>query len=451
MAPEAPAPSAARAGSWLPRFDGSVVPARPAVLARALYLLLALDLWVDMIPHAGRYGVDGFNVAHFAWLDALLPLPSAAGYAGLLAATGVLSAMCALGPLNTLMRWAVAFAYTLGWAMSMHDSYQHHYLLSWLLLALAIAPVPTGLPSRSRVWAPGHVLLSITCGVVYTFTAVSKLSPAWRDGSVLRTLAHARPPGDPHPGRLDALRDAALGLGVSDARFFAALALATAALQVLIAAGYLTVQARDERGHVRARSAGAAALAGAFLFHLGAEVSGVFRIGWFSLYMMVVAAVCLGPAALVAALDDALARASSRVRSRLGARGALVWALAALAWGGAIALIAHGRVPGFAVGAATGGLGALGLGALARRGQRALAPAVAASALLAACAVTFAPVAFDYHRRLAGELLKLGRHGDALAAYREAERVAPPGQSRRGKIRALEAHEPKPPPPPERP
>jgi hypothetical protein len=451
MTSELTGPSAAEAGSWLPRFDGPVLSARPAVLARGLYLVLALDLWVDMIPHAGRYGVDGFNVAHFAWLDAILPLPSAASYAGLLAATAALSAMCALGPLNALMRWAVALAYTLAWALSMHDSYQHHYLLSWLLLAMALAPVATGLSPRARVRAPGHVLLTITCAVVYTFTAVSKLSPAWRDGSVLRTLAHARPPGDPQPGRLDGLRDAALGLGVPDAAFFEALALATAALQVVIAAGYLLSQASDERGHVLARAARGAALAGAFSFHLGAELSGVFRIGWFSLYMMVVAAVCLGPAAPVTALDAALARAASGVQSRVRALTAPVWALGSLAWIGAVALVAHGRVPGFAVGVAAGGLGALGLGALARRGRRALAPAWAACALLAAGAVLFAPVAFDYHRRLAGELLKLGRRAEALAAYREAERVAPRGQSRRGKIRALEAAEPKPPPPPERP
>lgn len=451
MHPEGRSAVAEARALWLPGFDTPIEAARPAVLARALYALLALDLWTDMVPHAGRYGVDGFNVAHFAWLDALLPVPSSAAYCALLAGTGVVAASCALGPTRAGLRWCVALAYTLAWAMSMHDSYQHHYLLSWLLLGLAAAPVSPNLPEQARVRAPGYVFVCLTCASVYTFTALSKLAPAWRDGSVLRSLSHAQPPGHPHPGPLDAARDAAAAIGIPDAQFFAGLALATAALQVLIASGYLAAlfaQRASPRAPLRAVCD--AALAGAIVFHLGAELSGVFRIGWFSHYMILVAAVCLGPRRGVAAANRALARAGVRLSAVARAPLPLHGVALVLVWSGASLVVARGHVPGLAGGAAAGGLVVLLAGFQGRRRPRVLA-ACAGSALLLAGSITLRPVAFDYHRRLAGELLRLGRRADALDAYREAERVAPPGQSRRGKIRALEASERGASPPPERP
>jgi len=44
-----------------------------------------------MLLRAYRYGADGFNVAHFAWLDALQPLPTASSYATLLLVSGLLA------------------------------------------------------------------------------------------------------------------------------------------------------------------------------------------------------------------------------------------------------------------------------------------------------------------------------------------------------------------------
>ena len=72
------------------RFFYGAHGARARYLFSKLFLLmLALDTWMLMIGHAGRYGVAGFNVAHFGWLDALLPLPSARSYVAVLLLTGL--------------------------------------------------------------------------------------------------------------------------------------------------------------------------------------------------------------------------------------------------------------------------------------------------------------------------------------------------------------------------
>jgi hypothetical protein len=45
--------------------------------------LAAVDTWLLMIPRGGRYGAGGFNVAHFAWIDALFPVPTPRAYVGI--------------------------------------------------------------------------------------------------------------------------------------------------------------------------------------------------------------------------------------------------------------------------------------------------------------------------------------------------------------------------------
>ena len=93
-----------------------------------------------MVSHAGRYGVAGFNVAHFGWLDALQPTPSATSYVAVLLMCGLLALVLAwTGPKRAAV--VVLFVlYTFSWAMSMLDSYQHHYFVSIVLLCLAFFP-----------------------------------------------------------------------------------------------------------------------------------------------------------------------------------------------------------------------------------------------------------------------------------------------------------------------
>jgi hypothetical protein len=121
-------------------FHAPFAAARALLFSRVFLVLVALDAWTLMIGHAGRYGVDGFNVAHFAWLDWLLPQPTAAGYVGVLLATGLLALTLAIGGTRRLPLAGLFLLYTISWAMSMLDSYQHHYFVSSVLLCLVFFP-----------------------------------------------------------------------------------------------------------------------------------------------------------------------------------------------------------------------------------------------------------------------------------------------------------------------
>jgi hypothetical protein len=121
-------------------FHAPFCSVRAYVFSKLFLALVALDAWMLMIGHAGRYGVGDFNVAHFAWLDRALPVPSAGLYVGVLLATGLLAlaiVLCGGHPLALLALFAL---YTFSWAMSMLDSYQHHYFVSSVLLCLVFFP-----------------------------------------------------------------------------------------------------------------------------------------------------------------------------------------------------------------------------------------------------------------------------------------------------------------------
>lgn len=121
-------------------FHSEVAAARPYLLSRALPLLIALDIWVLMVGHGARYGTAGFNVAHFAWLDAVQPIPTPAIYTGVMLLCGLLALTVAFAGNNVVLSGALFLLYTYGWSMSMLDSYQHHYFISWMLLCLVFVP-----------------------------------------------------------------------------------------------------------------------------------------------------------------------------------------------------------------------------------------------------------------------------------------------------------------------
>jgi hypothetical protein len=121
-------------------FHGECGASRAYLLSKAVLLILALDTWMLMIGHAGRYGIDGFNVAHFEWLDALTPLPSAASYVAVLLLTGLLALCLVFTGLRRIPAFALFLLYTFSWSMSMLDSYQHHYFVSLVLLCLVFFP-----------------------------------------------------------------------------------------------------------------------------------------------------------------------------------------------------------------------------------------------------------------------------------------------------------------------
>ncbi|MCG8555303.1 MAG: hypothetical protein MJD61_08450 [Proteobacteria bacterium] len=126
--------------AWNRHWYGSVAALRPYLLRKGILILLAFDTWVLMVRHAGRYGAGGFNVAHFGWLDALHPVPTPDWYVGMLTLSAFLALAMALAGETTVGMLGLFALYTYSWSMSMLDSYQHHYLLSLMLLCLALFP-----------------------------------------------------------------------------------------------------------------------------------------------------------------------------------------------------------------------------------------------------------------------------------------------------------------------
>jgi hypothetical protein len=247
---------------------GPVAAVRPYLAGRFVLLLLAVDLWATHLGPAWRYGTAGFNVPHFDWVDRALPAPTAFGYVAMLGVlSAILAAAASLARPPAGLLGAGAALYLWGWSCSMHDSYQHHYLLSWMLGVIALLPfrparelfgdpsrgqpqragahwlvrfgsatLPHGPVPRAYVWR--YRLLTSLAAVVYLYTAIAKLEPDWRSGDALRTLTHG---GEDVVGMLSLLRSA----GVEGDAVWPLLGAATIAIQVLVGLGYTVAPLAD--------------------------------------------------------------------------------------------------------------------------------------------------------------------------------------------------------------
>jgi hypothetical protein len=418
------------------------------LLFRGICALLSFDAWTLMIEHGGRYGVGAFNVAHFDILDRLVPLPSPGLYlalvtgAGLFAFAGMLGL---LGRFESLMLWAL---YTLSWMLSMHDSYQHHYLLSWLLgFGIFAAPLSVDqcVEPGARVRESGFPLALGCCAIVYFFTALSKSSSIWLSGAVLRKLGDEGGPMTWVPASL--MR---MGIGANVAWHLAALS--TVAIQIVIALGFVAAFFRDACGGRVLAFLCTSALLAATSFHVATELTPSFAIGWFSYYMLWAVWVSLLPAAWLAEALASLTRGFSRADPVLArARKGWPWVSSSPHFGGlgavvslaaSLIFLAREELPGVATAALLFSCVLLVRARLVRPEQpaRSVTLAFLPGLAIVALALTLdiANVRFDYYRRIAGELSRMGRAEDALELYRAAERHAPSGQSRRAKIEALE-------------
>jgi hypothetical protein len=198
---------------WTAYWLAPVAAVRPWLFAKLTLFILAFDLLHTHLGPAWRYGAAGFNVPHFDVLRAL-PVPTTSAYVGMLFFTSASALVCALVPRPPRpLLLAVAALYTWSWACSMHDSYQHHYLLSFVLLAIALFPTldarqmfgaastPSDAPHGlvPRVHATGLWLLTSACAVVYGYTAVAKTEPDWLSGDAMRSITQN---GQTIPGAL---------------------------------------------------------------------------------------------------------------------------------------------------------------------------------------------------------------------------------------------------------
>ena len=452
-----------------------VAPARPYLLSRGLLFMVGFDCWLGLAPRAGYY-VGGFNVAHFAWLDAIQPTPSPGLYVTLVVGAGLLAVTMALSRPSRLGMTILVAAYSYAWLMSMVDSYQHHYLLSLLLFVLVFAPHQTatqvfgpvhslpsdrqggsaGTPGRRRrrastprrevligagarggrrlpdAWA--YVLFGLTCAIVYFFTAVTKLSPHWRSGEPLRNL-----------GRTDfylGWERSWVADGGSATDLWGMLAAGAIAAQIVTCVGYVAATQRDRMVGRWPGVAVTLAMLAPVGFHLGSEQLSL-GIGWFSYYMILVALVFF----LASPVLDTFGRGltfparwlASAWQRRVAGRGDSPFATIVMGVlvGAAMAALGHVvDLPGaHAAGVIAGVTLVLVVGRAvwhARFGEAHLATACTGlAALLAWTSIAQSEVRFDYYRLVAGAHRRQSHWEAALDAYVKANRYAPAGKDRR--------------------
>jgi hypothetical protein len=425
---------------WERYWFGPVAAVRPYVLERVVLFLLALDVWTQFVPHGARYGAGGFNVAHFAWLDAVQPLPSPALHVGLMLVVGGLAWVVACTGGTRTLRVLLVALYTYGWAMSRLDAYQHHYLLSLLLGAFVFLPrvrateVLEGRAASVSAWS--FVLVAATVAIVYVFAAVTKSEAGWASGAVLRQVTAGSP-------WFQCLWGWLLATGVPENVLWEVTARAVALMQVVIAFAYASVVRSDASDARWPRPIAWAALAAAVGFH-GSLLLFAINIRWFSYYMIAIAGAFFLPEAALrrlVAVATLPARGLERRAMRPSEPRSLVIASGAAC---TVALVGvHLDLPGattagFVCAAAVLAVTviAVAVGKPAQSARRAPVGA-AAGALVLAAAVHVWPIRFQYYLYEVADLQRRGTPAEVLAAYEKAEPHAPSGQSRWRQIEAL--------------
>ena len=238
--------------AWTSYWLSPIAAARVFLLRKIILFVLAFDVLATHLSPAWRYGAAGFNVPHFAWMRAL-PMPTTSLYVGMLFLVALVSLVAAFLPKPPrALLIGIAVLYVWGWSCSMLDSYQHHYLLSLILVTLAAMPVhdavdlfgretsvattPHGLVPR--VHALGYTLLTSLAGSVYLFTAISKASPDWISGEALRTITRE---GE----SIEGLFSFTSHFGLDREDTFWVLGHGMVPLQLIVAAGYFLAPLLD--------------------------------------------------------------------------------------------------------------------------------------------------------------------------------------------------------------
>jgi hypothetical protein len=301
-----PTTTAHASNRWDRYWFGSVAAIRPYLLMKAALFLLAFDMWLVRLPGGWRFGLDPFNVAHFRWLDAVQPLPTAGLYNGLVLLVGILSFVSAIVGAGLWARVILALAYTYTWAQSMLDGYQHHYLFSLVLLAFIFFPSldarrlysePSQVKNASnpeirRVSSWAYVLLATNMGIVYGFTALAKADgQAWK---LFRELF------DERKVTIETLEAWFIGFGLSAQWPWVIAVRSIIALEIILAVVYLFAVKQDENPRRWLRIAAWAGIVLAVCFHgIGNEFLLELRIGFFSYYMIVFAFIYFLPESIL--------------------------------------------------------------------------------------------------------------------------------------------------------
>ena len=165
-------------------FGFEVAWAKLAVGRVVLFSLLALDALLQ-IRHAPRYGAGGFNVAQIPFLDALGPTRVSYGVGELINAY-----LLTLAAFGVATRWVLppaAAIYAWLYFGSQLDSYQHHYLVSMILVCACFVPWqrPRDAAPTTRVASWALRLILVELAIMYLWAAISKMNGAWTNGTTL--------------------------------------------------------------------------------------------------------------------------------------------------------------------------------------------------------------------------------------------------------------------------
>lgn len=407
-------------------FDNQVLRTRLTTFRVAFFALLALDLWVLMVPHAPRHDSGAFNVSHIPMLDALIPNPDAVTVTVLYLAAGFFAFRVALGLALRPSLVALAVSYAVVYFWSQVDSYQHHYLIAVLLLLCCLTPweETPGLDHPRKKDAPTHLrswavkLMYVQVSIVYFYTAVTKATPYWLDGWALERII-----------TVDSIRElyASIGesLGWSDLGMYSFVAHAIMLWQFFVAFAFLMPKLRP-----------LACLTGP-IFHILVEVIDL-KIGWFSYYMIAIYYVLLFPDAWFLAVARPVGRAFHSLRDafdRVIAPGEAPTVFVAVGTVGlCLAAVVYVPLPGtgvvaLVVGAAVG----VTLWPGPRQpGTNAITRAVAhfAVAAIMLVSVRATDVSYDYYRFWAGDLNRRGHYEEAAEKYERANAAQPGGPAR---------------------
>lgn len=408
---------------WERLWYAPVAAVRPWLLTRVLLFVLAFDQWLLQLPHGGRYGAGGFNVAHVPLLDAVHPVPTSAMYVTLTLLTGSLSLWGALRP-SRLVTGLVAVLFTWSWSMSLLDAWQHHYLLSLVLFGMALGPDVRAPEGSVNEGAWGFRLIPATLGLVYLFATISKLDPPWRAGQTLR--AAMGPVLEP----VVAWFGPELGWPL--------VAWGAISLEGLLAVGYLLAVGRDQAAGPRWDAIFGVSFAAVLVLHGTIEWIGL-RIGWFTPYLLICGATFLLPERLLMAVAGPVSRLS---RQGVGWLPDAAWVPVVGGGLGIVGLVSVGLGADLPGGAVAGLLTGASLALLLARevsGGAGRAGAVACLLVLLALSTVLeqTEARFDFWRWTAGDLRRRGELEASLEAYLKAERYAPPGRSRAETIEEL--------------
>lgn len=372
-------------------------------LGRAvLFGMLALDALLQ-IRHAPRYGAGGFNVAQIPLLDSLGPTRTSYGACELINAY-----LFTLAAFGVATRWVLppaAAIYAWLYFGSQLDSYQHHYLVSLILLCACFVPWqrPHDATPQTRVATWALRLILVELGIMYLWAAVSKMNGAWVNGSTLATQII---------GPMRRLVDGTIGIAFASKLVIG--------MELVLAA---TVW--QPRFWWFAAPLGLA-------FHVGILFSGL-EIGLFA-WLMIAVYVFVVPDRVWIAL--AASRPITTVRGAFevvrgwfdGSAGWLIWLLGA-GLGIAFAMVARfeyaGRVGMLALVAMIAGSGYAIVRAPQARRLTAIGLSHLAAMSLWLVTDRASTVAIDYYRFWGGTSRRLGDLATAERAYRELIDVAP--------------------------